>query len=939
MTIAALIGLAVGAAGGWAATGFAATMVALQAAMLGATIGATLGMMVDPITGQEIGVGSPDTQEFQITTAAEGVPIPDLIGTSVLVGNIIWYGRNRSEQINDTVTQGGKGGGGGTQTAVSGYRYYLSAAVGLCLGPVSELYEVWQNDIKVWAGNALPDAEGKASIILSEVGPMTFYFGTEDQTPDDYLAEYIDDDTLLTPWKRVCYAVFKDAYIGQYNRWPNFRFVLRKTPLWGLNQDVLRIDTYDHNPIAAAYYLLNERAQLPIAYCNDNAFLLAAATIHGEKLGISGVIKTDVEAIDLCRQIFAHIDGILRYVAATSGYAMFEPVLLRDGGDREDLPIITEDDIIGQLDFQRPSWGATECNELSVTFNERLVAFGGDVDNPDGGHLVLGYGHVDHGIYCVGFRGFSALAQDWVTDVAIISPYTYLRGLIWTGPEMVTSTGWTGEWGEHHCVIWKRMTSEKRANISGIYNADLGFDGMSLYSGGGDVYKHLGLSASYQPAPFIEGTAGHWTLVGITVTKDGDVVVARYHDTGYYQVELHDGYSTTIKETLNYGATEIKALAWVNDDLVVLTDTDVIRHDGFSLDVADNGGPYNTYNGTYGYATAVAWAVGDVKPVAESEDADEGLGIKQSSRFLDDAANKRITGRGKPQTMSCPWFPMERSALWAGRRTLAKAAFPSAAVRFTGNRNLYKYQVGDRFRLYYAPYEIEEMVFRITLLEEADLQEETIQVTAEQAVEYTLSPPAPETPGPEDCTLWTENLCLYGTKTASTENGDHAAGKACDTDIATRWEAASADGAWWQVDFGAGTEYAIEQLRLRVLAGNNMNGSIKNFRIKAQRNAGGAFLSIYDGRQHNSGEWMEHRFRNKTPYRILRLEVIDQWNATYFPGIWEIEMRSCLSYVHDDPDADDERACFYPADATDDGYIMESVLHSNDANNVTGATA
>lgn len=937
------VGLAIagGLAGGGVGLGlgFGSMLVAIQGAMLGAMLGGSLGLILDPVTGQDTSTGTADVTEFNYTTNAEGIAIPDLLGTSVLSGNLLWHGGNRWEAIQETVTTGGKGGGGGSQTTVSGYRYYISAAIGLGIGPMDALYEIWQNDILVWEGKAEPGEDGSVDLILDEIGSISFHFGTPDQTVDSFLAENVPDPTLQSAWKNICYVVFKDVYIGQYNRLPNFKFVLRKTP--ALNHEGIdtRIDTYDYNPIAAAHYLLNQRAELPLQYLDRAAFISRSKAIDTEKLGISGVIKTDAEAGKLVSQILSHVDGFLRYVATSRGGAAFEPVLLRDTGDRESLPAITENDIIGKLDFQRPSWGATECNELAVTYQKRLKEFretSEEDEDGDPGSLLLGFAKGNAGLLVVAYQGFSTGDENFIENV-ILSEGSTLNyrcpGIEWTGKELVVMWRmWDGSFIDDLYIYgYRGFTDQKTLEVPtgwGIYEGDLGWTGSGLLHLENDdsVDLRSGLSSVVDERLFV-GDINTIAIVGITASNDGDLIVARQQTDGY-QIVRFSGISTEVAEVLSYGSA-IKALAWVENDLVVLTDTSVIRYDGFSLDVVS--GPFSTYHGEYGYATAVAWSNTSAMRREDWEEGDvevDGLPIKQSSIYLDDPANKRITGRSKPQTLSCPWFPKEESALWLGIRTIAKGAFPGANIRFTGNRHLYRYQVGDRFRLYYSPYGIEDMIFRITSLEEEDLQEETIHVTAEQAIEYLLS--VPDTVPVGFCEHWSHNLCLdaWSTASASSAEDGHAAEGACDGSITSRWQSGTGvdEPVWWQMDFGEGVEYAIEQVKIKAVAGNNMNCSIKTFRLLGQHDYGGAFSLIFVGRHENNGDWQTYEFKNSIAYRKYRIEIVDQWTDTFTPGLWEVEMREC-----------NEATCYYPAEAGDDGFCLDGVFH-NDTDYVTVGT-
>lgn len=241
-------------------------------AFVGFGIGYGLGTVIDPMTPDIPSPGEP-MGELEIMTNAEGLPLPDVLGTSKMTGNLLYYGNNYRTEVTEEVEGGGGSGGGGSQDAVTGYRYYLSWAMGFCLGPVDTLYTVWADDKIVWAGN-LPISEatnGEVNILLGNVdrgelppaledeygifnlgymgaytgedgaeqgimGLMTFYFGTEDQEANSTLGALMVSDGAIEsldyhiPYRRQCWAYMHNCYIGDYNRCPTIKVVIRKSP-------------------------------------------------------------------------------------------------------------------------------------------------------------------------------------------------------------------------------------------------------------------------------------------------------------------------------------------------------------------------------------------------------------------------------------------------------------------------------------------------------------------------------------------------------------------------------------------------------------------------------------------------------------------------------------------------------------------------------------
>jgi hypothetical protein len=240
-------------------------------AFYGFTLGMGLGGMIDPLVPDRPTPGEP-MKDVEIMTNQEGMPLPDVLGTTKLTGNLLWYGNNRMMNITEEVGSGGIFGG--SEDVVTGYRYYLSWAMGICLGPVDTLYTIYKDDKVVWAGELNRPAQGWATLLLIEdysiqlaatdstgygineyyveqitlnayrsddsanilQGMCFFYFGTMDQPAHGTLgtqmlqAGSIPDLNYNIPYRGQCYAYFYDNMINTYNRCPTMKFVIKKTP-------------------------------------------------------------------------------------------------------------------------------------------------------------------------------------------------------------------------------------------------------------------------------------------------------------------------------------------------------------------------------------------------------------------------------------------------------------------------------------------------------------------------------------------------------------------------------------------------------------------------------------------------------------------------------------------------------------------------------------
>jgi N-acetylneuraminic acid mutarotase len=327
----------------------------------GAAIGFGVGMAVDPIMPDIPAVGAP-VQELQVTQNKIGIPCPDVLGTAKLSGNLLCYGKERSKEITVKISAAK---GGDEQKQVVGHKYYMSWAVGICAGPVDELLTIFQNEKIVWEGNLqCPESGGQETITISDLGKMIFYFGTDDQTANSKVGELISDATLNTPYRCFCWAFFDDCCVGNYNRMPTMRFVVRKTPEYSFSSWNV-IQFYDYNPMHAIWHILRNLTGLPESWMNASDFATVAETLAAEYRGVSILFDRQQSALSYLESINNHIDGILRY----GNDGKFHPKLIRDDYTVGDLPSIDESVMLDEPSFSRKSWIDT-MNEVKVQYSE-----------------------------------------------------------------------------------------------------------------------------------------------------------------------------------------------------------------------------------------------------------------------------------------------------------------------------------------------------------------------------------------------------------------------------------------------------------------------------------------------------------------------------------------------------------------------------------------
>lgn len=331
-------------------------------AFYGAAIGFSLGMAIDPITPDIHSAGMPD-QEALVMSGEIGSPMPDLAGTAKITGHLLCYGGERAE-AQYTEVSGGKGADE-PDPVITGYKYYMSWVVGIAAGQVDTLYAVHKGEDVVWEGILdCPVSGGQETIVLDDMGSATFYFGTADQVANSKVGDLLGDATLNSPYRNMCWCFLDDCYIGQYNRAPTLKFILKKIPEYAFSTEN-EIQIYDCNPAHAMWFILHDLIGLPESWLHSVDFATLASTLSGEGRGLSILFDRQQGALNYLESINSHIDNILRYNVD----GKFHPKLIRDDYIVEDLPLIDESVMLEEPTFNRKSWIDT-INEMKVQYSE-----------------------------------------------------------------------------------------------------------------------------------------------------------------------------------------------------------------------------------------------------------------------------------------------------------------------------------------------------------------------------------------------------------------------------------------------------------------------------------------------------------------------------------------------------------------------------------------
>lgn len=169
--------------------------------------------------------------DFTIATAEYGSAVPEIIGTTRISGNIIYYDDFTAHEHKETQRSGK---GGGSKTVSITYTYTVAIIFALCEGAIKGLWKVWKNkDIYNYPSD--------------EIG-MTLYYGTNEQQPWPYVVGKHPEKAL--PYKGLAYMAGV-IDLGSNASLPNFNFEVKGKLTEGG-------DGVDVNPADYILYILNK---------------------------------------------------------------------------------------------------------------------------------------------------------------------------------------------------------------------------------------------------------------------------------------------------------------------------------------------------------------------------------------------------------------------------------------------------------------------------------------------------------------------------------------------------------------------------------------------------------------------------------------------------------------------------------------------------------
>ena len=194
---------------------------------------------------------------FSVNTAEYGGPVMEVVGTTRISGNVIYYNDFTAHEHRET-QRAGKGGGSKTTTIT--YTYTVAVILGLCEGEISNIG-------KVWIGKELYDYP-------SEKIGLTLFKGSQNQSPWSYLTGNHPEQALSYPGLAYMAGIID---LGNNGSMPTFNFEVKGKLL---NKG----DGIDVNPADYILYVLEKIGMGNVAvegidnyrnYCNQADLLIS----------------------------------------------------------------------------------------------------------------------------------------------------------------------------------------------------------------------------------------------------------------------------------------------------------------------------------------------------------------------------------------------------------------------------------------------------------------------------------------------------------------------------------------------------------------------------------------------------------------------------------------------------------------------------------------
>lgn len=291
--------------------------------------------------------------DFQINTATFGAPVPTILGTTRVSGNIIDYVDFTAHEHRHS-QRVGKGGSKMTQID---YSYTVAVVIGLCTGAIQGIGKVWRDkEIIQYPSESLE---------------LTLFNGSKEQEPWGYMQSTHPERAL--PYSGLAYLAGV-VDLGNMGSLPNYNFEI-KNPIQNSGDGV------DVNPADYILKVLMEGANFDEGSIDMESLDNLRKYCDATKLYISSPMDSSVKKVqsiieDICKLINV-------YCVWSQNKLKFIPLADSDIGSwkaNKDIKYdLTDDDFIADSDgatihFERKD-GAESYNQATVEFINRANGY------------------------------------------------------------------------------------------------------------------------------------------------------------------------------------------------------------------------------------------------------------------------------------------------------------------------------------------------------------------------------------------------------------------------------------------------------------------------------------------------------------------------------------------------------------------------------------
>jgi len=279
-------------------------------------------------------------------------------------------------------------GGGGSQSYVSGYRYYAGLQLAFCHF-ADKILRIDVGDKIAWTGDASSNTTiyiGKPELFGGEgkeggiVGNVDVCFGAPSQDKNPYLVRVLGT-SIMPAYRGLLTLVANKVMVSANNPYIKEWSLMAQRTNTGWLPDYERIvasDGYtDMNPAHMIRECLTSSTWGTLGYpeadIDNSSFQACALTLWHDKMGLSLLWGKDSSIDALISIIQDHIDAIVYFSHVTGKLKM---KLIRNDYIVAGLKVLNESNILELVDFTTPS-STDMINQVIVTYVDRENRPGG----------------------------------------------------------------------------------------------------------------------------------------------------------------------------------------------------------------------------------------------------------------------------------------------------------------------------------------------------------------------------------------------------------------------------------------------------------------------------------------------------------------------------------------------------------------------------------